>query len=97
MSDPEMDARIERAIKAAAAARSPAEADELRRAHIRDIAWTSLGPVAKEVELACGCLQLNDDVGFEHHLRRAARGVKAAWLALDKLKAAGAGTTERAA
>jgi hypothetical protein len=68
MSDLEMDARVECAMKAAAAARSPAEADELRRAHIRDIAWSSLGPVAKEVELACGCLQLNDDVGFEHHL-----------------------------
>jgi hypothetical protein len=87
MSDPEMDARVERAMEAAAAARSPAEAVELRRAHIRDTAWSSLGPVAKEVELACSCLQLNDDIGFEHHLRRAARGVKAAWLALDKLKA----------
>jgi hypothetical protein len=44
----------------------------------RDDIYDALGPVSRHSEAAILCLELDDDEGLEHHLRRVVGGVRKA-------------------
>jgi hypothetical protein len=59
---------------------------EVRIRLSRDDIYTALGPVSRHAEAALICLQLDDDEGLEHHLRRVVDGVRQAALKYRELK-----------
>jgi hypothetical protein len=51
----------------------------------RDDIHAALGPVSRHSEAARLCLELDDDEGLEHHLRRVVDGVRSAALKYREL------------
>jgi hypothetical protein len=51
----------------------------------RDDTHAALGPVSRHSEAARLCLELDDDEGLEHHLRRVVDGVRSAALKYREL------------
>jgi hypothetical protein len=52
----------------------------------RDDIHAALGPVSRHSEAARLCLELDDDEGLEHHLRRVVCGVRLAALKYRELE-----------
>ena len=52
----------------------------------RDDIHAALGPVSRHSEAARLCLELDDDEGLEHHLRRVVDGVRLAAQTYRELK-----------
>jgi hypothetical protein len=64
----------------------PAAVRDLRIRLARDDIHAALGPVSRHCEAARFSLELDDDEGLEHHLRRVVDDVRSAALKYRELK-----------